>query len=83
MKCREAMEKRGVTILEVHPKGVEFICRSERVPSRTSTVLERLDFWDYTSPLSLFKLRSPWWKGEYDLEDEEIYLVMGDPDQEV
>jgi hypothetical protein len=80
MTCREALEKKGVKVLEVHPEGCEFICTGT---TAIGTALESLDFWDYTSPLSCHTLRPPWWTGGYDPDDENFYLVMGDPDQEV
>jgi len=83
--CREALEQKGLRILEVHPEGGEFVCTgSDRMTIiGIAEALESLDFWDYTSPLSSFELRRPWWDDKLDAEDERIFLVMGDPGQEV
>lgn len=83
MTCREHLAKRGITILATHPEGCEFICTWNLGPTLLACELEEVDFWDYTSPLSEHTLREPWWPANIDSNDEKIFLVMGNPDQEV
>lgn len=85
MRCSDRLRDLGVRILEVHPEGCEFVCTGDAGLDdvRIAEALESLNFWDYANPLSAFDGRSPWWTGKYDVDDERIFLVMGDPHQEV